>query len=767
MRSRQRPASPARNTSRLTGLLLLTLSVFSSCSRDPLVHKAKAFERAEQYYAERRFPDAILEYRRALQIDPKFARARFKLAESYAANNELKNAYTEYVRAADLLPDDLEVQIKAGNMLLLGRRFAEAKSRARTILQRDPNNLAGLLLLGNALAGLRDLDNAVAVTKRAAGVDPDRGGVYANLGALELARGDRDEAERAFAKAVELEPADSGAWLAQANFYRAVGKYDRAEQSFRQAVKVAPENARVNRAIASHYLDTNRPELAEPYLRKVAEAQKDAGSWLDLADFYLSTRRFADAGAVLKAVLETTPGFEVESRLALVEHAAGRIDEAHALIAGFLKKQPNHAGAQALEARLLLRENRVQDAWDKARSALRGDAQLPEAHFTIGLVNLARNETEDARKAFVEVLNLDPTATEARLELARLHTSRGELDTAIGYAEQSIKTEPANMQARIVYAQTLMVRPEDRPKAYGVIQGLLSNYPGSPAVYSALGSFYLAGNDRPSARVQFERALALDSGYLDALTSLIAMDLADGVPDQAWQRIYARLKQQPQDPDLSLIAAKFAITVGDTSSAEQYLRRTMAAAPGKMEPYTLLGQLFIKQGRLKDAIREFEEVTRRDANSVPGHTMLGLLHHSQRNSARAVWHYRRAVDLDSGAAAAANNLAWLYAENDENLDIALQLAQNARKKLPNSPEITDTLGWVYFKKNMLPLAITSFEQSLERDAKNPMYHYHLGLAFAKSGDDAKARVALQRAIAIRPNFPRADDAKRVLATLVY
>jgi tetratricopeptide (TPR) repeat protein len=453
--------------------------------------------------------------------------------------------------------------------------------------------------------------------------------------------------------------------------------------------------------------------------------------------------------------------------MALVEHAAGRISDAHAIIAKFLKKDPSHAGALALEARLLLRENRVQDAWERSRAALQADPQLPEAHFTLGLANLARNERDDARKEFVAVLNLDPTATDARIELAKLHAARGELDTAIGYAQESVRADPASLTARLVYARTLMIRPEDRPKALAVINTLIASYPGSAAVNAALGSFHLAQNNRTAARAQFERALTLDPGYLDALSSLMAMDLAEGTPERAWQRIYVRLKEKPADPDLSLIAAKFAITVGDVASAEQYLRRTMAAAPAKMEPYTLLGQLFIKQGRLKDAVREFEGVVRLDANSVPAHTMLGLLLHAQRDTAGAVRHYQRAVDLDSGAAAAANNLAWLYAENDEQLDVALQLAQTARKKLPNSPEISDTLGWVYYKKAMLALAITQFEQSIQQDARNPIYHYHLGLAFAKTGEDAKARAALQEALAIQPNFARADDAKRVLATLVY
>ena len=77
-------------------------------------------------------------------------------------------------------------------MLLLGRRFEEARTRARAILQKDPSNLEALILLGNAVAGLGDLPSAVQITERAIAADPEREGTRVNLGALQLARGNRE-----------------------------------------------------------------------------------------------------------------------------------------------------------------------------------------------------------------------------------------------------------------------------------------------------------------------------------------------------------------------------------------------------------------------------------------------------------------------------------------------------------------------------------------------------------------------------------------------
>ena len=96
-----------------------------------------------------------------------------------------------------------------------------------------------------------------------------------------------------------------------------------------------------------------------------------------------------------------------------------------------------------------------------------------------------------------------------------------------------------------------------------------------------------------------------------------------------------------------------------------------------------------------------------------------------------------------------------------------QLAQAAKAQLPNDPTINDTLGWVYVKRDMLQLATNQLEEAVRLAPDNPLMSYHLGVAYAKAGDDARARKALEKTLALDRNFRLADDAKKVLAKLVY
>jgi tetratricopeptide (TPR) repeat protein len=161
------------------------------------------------------------------------------------------------------------------------------------------------------------------------------------------------------------------------------------------------------------------------------------------------------------------------------------------------------------------------------------------------------------------------------------------------------------------------------------------------------------------------------------------------------------------------------------------------------------------------------ELVKVEPRSVGGHTMLGLLHYVEGNVEEAKAWWEKALIIDPHAAAASNNLAWLYTETGENLDMALQLALTARSKFPDLPEVNDTLGWVYYRKDLTEQALRYLQRSVDLDPKNPLYHFHVGMAYAKRGEDARARRALQQALNLKSDFEGAAEARKTLGTLVY
>jgi Flp pilus assembly protein TadD len=155
-------------------------------------------------------------------------------------------------------------------------------------------------------------------------------------------------------------------------------------------------------------------------------------------------------------------------------------------------------------------------------------------------------------------------------------------------------------------------------------------------------------------------------------------------------------------------------------------------------------------------------LVQRQPKLVGPQTALGILLQLQNRQDDARARYEKVLQLDPRAPVAANNLAWIYAEQGANLDVALQLAQTAKAQLPDLPEVNDTLGWVYQKKGMASLAIPPLQQSIAKAPNNPTYHYHLGVAYASTGDKARARQSLERALALNPSAEESAQAKKAL-----
>lgn len=145
--------------------------------------------------------------------------------------------------------------------------------------------------------------------------------------------------------------------------------------------------------------------------------------------------------------------------------------------------------------------------------------------------------------------------------------------------------------------------------------------------------------------------------------------------------------------------------------------------------------------------------------------MLGIIFSLQEKWDLAELHYRKALEANPEFVPAANNLAYLLAEQEKHLPDALRFARTAYRLMPNDYRILDTLGWVYVKLGMHDRAIRTLNQSHEHAPDNPTILYHLGIAYYKSGAVAQAEATLKRALDIDDEFDGANHAREILAAL--
>jgi tetratricopeptide (TPR) repeat protein len=109
--------------------------------------------------------------------------------------------------------------------------------------------------------------------------------------------------------------------------------------------------------------------------------------------------------------------------------------------------------------------------------------------------------------------------------------------------------------------------------------------------------------------------------------------------------------------------------------------------------------------------------------------------------------YQATNKLYPNEAAILNNLAFGMAEHGEDLDQALSMAQRARQLSKSAlPEISDTLGWIYLKKNLPDNAIQIFQELVAATPNQATFRYHLGMALSQKGDKVRALQELKKAL---------------------
>jgi tetratricopeptide (TPR) repeat protein len=250
------------------------------------------------------------------------------------------------------------------------------------------------------------------------------------------------------------------------------------------------------------------------------------------------------------------------------------------------------------------------------------------------------------------------------------------------------------------------------------------------------------------------------------VTRLARLDLAAGRSEQALAHLNAAVEAKQATPPVLLERARVYAALGDVPRAQQDALRAFEAQPGLAGASALVAALYRAQGQEKEAIASFEEALAAGALRPSGRFLLAQMHLLAGNAARCRELLEALVAERSDVPLAKNDLAYLLAAKNEQLDRALRLAEEASQGLGDQPAVADTLGFVYLQKSLHEPALQQFQRAVvlaqNRDEDQSVYHYHLGLALRALGRNDEAARAFERALALDGNF---QDARQALEGL--
>ncbi|MBW2313709.1 MAG: tetratricopeptide repeat protein [Deltaproteobacteria bacterium] len=778
---------------RLRWVALALVATLSGGCQDDGTRIQKHLERAEAYAEEEAWPEAIIEYKSALQLDPNAAAAHYGLSQAFIKTNKLRQGYWELRETARLDPTNVEARLQFAQLSRLAGEFEESLLQSDAIIALEPEHESAHMLRGQALEGLERPDEALEAYRRAKEVTPDQGAAILLLANFLRKTGDRAAAEPLFRELTEKDQSFAAS-IAWASFLsEEPGRLDEAEQAYRQALELADDERKslAYRTLASFYYRLERVMEAEQVLRDGIEERPDDLQLIYLlARFYRSQDRGEEADEMIQAATRARPD-DVQPQLILslyrgrqgdrdgaleAAEAALAIDktsvaarlrkaellvdigslegkrdliaQGRAIVDAILAEDSSSAEGLFVRAKVQLADGELDAAIGDLRRVMDLRTGWAQAHLMLGSALYLRGDHLAARSELQRALEADAGLLEARKMLARVQSALGENEAAVEEGRRFLSENVGDDGLRILVAQSL-VRQRKFDEGLAELQRIPPERRNAEVLY-AIGRIHrFEGNDQ-LARSFFERALEQRPDNADLLRAALELDQREGRLENSSARIGAALEADPDNPDLVHLAGLAALLSGDRREAEKKLRRAIDLNPNELRFYETLARYFQATGRTSDMLTTYEKAVAARPDSAPLQLIVGTLYELRGESDKASESYERAIAIDPELAPAKNNLAYMLAERGENLDRALDLAQEAKAMLPDNPNTADTLGWVLYKKGIPSAAIGYLQEADEGfDTRNPSFglvRHHLALAYQANGENDKARTTLERAL---------------------
>jgi len=754
----------------LAVILAALATVLTACNRlTPLQRSQRELATARTDVKLGKISESIIEYRRALQDDPKLEVAHFELGELYIGEGDYLNGSRHLTAAVDLDGSNFAARLALADILLLAHNYTDAKSQADEVLSARPDDTGALLVQAKSLAGLDQFNDAHTVVERVLKAEPENAGAWLLLAGVQFQDKDFAASESSFRRAIQLDHSQVSAVAAFTALLLRQKRAAEAEAVIRECIARNPKSLSARYVLAAFLWQEQRLPEAEVAFRDLsALGQSDPESRAALASFYVASRKLDLAEREYTQIVGTyRDDFQNRNALASLYLIVGKPSQAEPLLNQVLAMQPDNPEALLLRGQVRLQQMRFDDAIADLQHATRANPALAAPHYYLATTQLRKGQLQLAENELQTSLELQPDFQPARTLLAAIQIDAGDLRQSLANLDQVVENKPALIQPYIMRSM-IIAENGDFEHAEKDLLPLLRQFPdrfAQAATLRALAWVRINQKKYEEGRAFLQRAEQVEPLSRETLYLLGLSYIQENKPDAALSLIRARLRDNPRWAEGYEVAGSLMLLASRYDAAETFFRQAISQDPQPASEWQGLGDALLLQSKYDQALDAFRKALDRSSQSADLYMRMAQIHDRKGEWDKAEEDYQKVLIFEPDDAVAKNNLAWDYAEHAGNMSVALRLAQEAANTRPDDPEISDTLGWVYLRMNTPDSAVRVLKDSVAKGPKNAEYSYHLGIAYFKTGNTAEAKRYLESALTLQPNFPQADDAKKILVSL--
>ncbi len=466
--------SENRRSRRNAPVLLALVGMALGCGGD--IEARMAEVRALQDVGQ--FTASIDELREVLAVSPDLPEATYRLGLALLQTGEVSRA----VWALEKASESPEYAIPAGLLLASAhfhsRDFDAAVAAADDVLEIDPERVVALEQRAVAHLGAMRREEALADTERVLEIDPNnytlhalRATVLAETGRIEEATeahyqlrevaaasgdphiaytacihvamyardylDDTNKTASLYEGCVEEFPSNAFVLKEATNYLDDIKRSERATELIRKAVEDAPENLSLRATLANRLRRQGDTEGAEKVLVEAVDSFRSAGAWNLLATFYRGVGKPDEALSALEKVMELSGGGTDQLRFGVADVLVDLEELERAEEIANSLDEPIYA--TLIRGRIHLARNEAEQALRAFEQGIRHWPNNAGARYLAGLAARDLGDSDRAISELREAVRVDNRATDAAHVLSRIFLERGDHRKAVRFAKLALK----------------------------------------------------------------------------------------------------------------------------------------------------------------------------------------------------------------------------------------------------------------------------------------------------------------------------------------
>jgi tetratricopeptide (TPR) repeat protein len=714
--------------------------------------------------------EAASMYQGTLDVSPDHLGAHKSLARAYLFSGLPDKALELVTPALEQHPDDADLLVLRAAIRAQQNQLAEAESDAERAVRLDPKNSDAVATLAGIYSTGKAIDKARALLEESIAKIPDSVDLRLILAQLYANENQPADAERLLLDLVRLKPADKAHRIRLAQFYARQSQLDPAEKALRDGIKAIPADRELKLALVEFLATRRTQEAAEAELKSMVAADPaDFEMKFALARFYQGVHKEQLAESIYQQVADgeklDAAGLAARDRLAELRAQRNDVAGAQALIAEVLAKSPRDDDALVLRGNLALANRDPKSAIADLRSVLRDQPGALGVLRVLARAHLANGEPALAEETMRRAVEANPKDAAVRLDLAQLLSQIGKSEQAKPMVADLVKEQPNNMQALDTLFR-VSAATKDYASAKTAAEAMVAAQPKSAVGYLYEGMLAEEAKHSDEALRLYGQAVDLQPDGFEPLQAQIRLLVAlKRVPD-ALKRLDEILARDPKAAMAPNLKGELFLVQGNYADAKAAFNDAIARAPRWWQPYRGLAHAEVLAKDTDGAVAMLRKAQSEVDQPEQLTLDLALYLEQQGKNDEAMREYEEVLRRNPRSEIAANNLAMLlvsYKKDPASVDRAKSLS--AQLANSSNPSFLDTYGWVLFKHGEAAASVQILERVVSKAPNAPVALYHLGMAQSLNGSTAQALDNLTRAVNSGQKFSGLDEAKATLDKL--